>query len=340
MDDLFPAVLTEPDAAAREAVAARASQVLRPLGAFSRLDDVAVWLAGWQRTDRPTVERPAAVVFVADHGVAAAGVSAYPAAVTVEMLRALRAGAATAAVLARNVGATLDVVDVGTGRPTANFAEAPALTTERFAECWAAGEDATAAAAAARADLLILGEMGIGNTTAAAAVAATLLGGPTNQWVGRGTGIDDDGLVRKIAVVAQARARLRNLPGGEALHPLEVVRQVGGAELLAIAAAIVEARRRSIPILLDGFVVTAAAAAVAAARRGALDHCLAGHRSPEPGHARLLAHLGLGPLLDLGLRLGEASGALLAVPLVRLAAAAVTDVATFAEWGLGLHAPG
>jgi nicotinate-nucleotide--dimethylbenzimidazole phosphoribosyltransferase len=300
--------------------------VLRPTGALQRLDDVAVWLAGWQRTERPAVAKPACVVFVADHGVTTEGVSAYPAAVTVEMLRALQEGVATAAVLCREVGAELHVVDVGVGRPTGNIAVEDALSPERFADSWQAGQ---VAVEGLDADLLVLGEMGIGNTTPAAAVACALLGGPASQWVGRGTGVDDEGLARKTDVVARAVARVARV-----FDPMEVLRGVGGAELVAIAGACAAARARSLPVLLDGYVVTAAVTALELAGPGALAHCLAAHRSPEPGHARLLERLGLQPLLDLGLRLGEASGALLAVPLVRMAAAAVTDVATFEEWGL------
>lgn len=313
--------VSEPDA-----VLARAAEVLRPAGAFARLDAVAGWLGRWQRTDRPAVQRPAAVVFVADHGVTVEGVSAYPLRVTAEMLRALREGAATASVLARLAGASLDVVDVGVGRPTGNLAVEPALDRARFDEAWVAGRDAVAAL---DADLLVLGEMGIGNTTAAAAVAAALFGGPACGWVGRGTGVDDAALATKTAVVGRAVARIDGVT-----DPMEVLREVGGAELVAIAGAAAEARNRSMPILLDGFVVTAAVAALGVGCPGALDHCLAAHVSPEPGHGRLLEHLGMHPLLDLGLRLGEGSGALLAIPLVRMAAAAVTDVATFSEWGL------
>lgn len=333
MDDLVPADLPRPDDRARREIAARAGQVLRPTGAFRRLDEVAAWLAGWQRTDRPAVDRPALVVFVADHGVAAAGVSAYPASVTGEMLRALRTGASTASALARSVGATVEVVDVGTGRPTADLSVAPALSPGRFAECWDAGR-AAVVGLDADADLLVLGEMGIGNTTAAAAVAAALCGGPTADWVGRGTGLDDEALAAKVALVERARTRLADAVPADGLHPLEVLRQVGGAELVAIAGAVLQARLRSLPVLLDGYVVTAAAMALARARPGALDHCLAGHLSPEPGHRRLLDDLAMVPLLDLGLRLGEGSGALAAVPLVRLAAVAVTEVATFEEWGI------
>ncbi|HXF57347.1 MAG TPA: nicotinate-nucleotide--dimethylbenzimidazole phosphoribosyltransferase [Actinomycetota bacterium] len=327
-EELAPllASLPDPDREAAEAVRARAGEVLRPAGALARLDEVAAWLAGWQRTPRPAVERPAAVVFVADHGVAAEGVSAYPASVTAEMLRALRAGVATACVMARTLGARLEVVDVGVGKPSGNIAREPALTQARFGYCLEAGRRAVAALAGA--DLLVLGEMGIGNTTPAAAVAAALFGGSAEEWTGRGTGIDDAAYARKVAAVEAARRR------ADGLRPLEVLRQVGGPELVAIAGAALEARLRSVPVVLDGFVVTAACAALEVARPGALDHCLAGHCSGEPGHRLLLEKLGKPPLLDLGLRLGEGSGALAAVPLVRLAAASVTDVATFAEWGL------
>ena len=315
-----------PDEAAVAAVRARAAHVLRPAGALARLDEVAVWLAGWQRTSRPLVEAPGAVVFVADHGVAAEGVSAYPAEVTEAMLRALRAGVATASAMARSLGATLQVVDVGVGRPTGNLAREPALSRTRFGECFQAGRRAVAGL---ETDLLVLGEMGIANTTAASAVCAALFGGPADEWVGLGTGIDDSTFARKVAVVEAARRRIE-----EASQPLEVLRQVGGAELVAVAGAALEARLRSIPVVLDGFVVTAAVAALEVARPGALEHCLAGHCSGEPGHRLLLEKLGKAPLLDLGLRLGEGSGALAAVPLVKLAATCVTDVATFEEWGL------
>jgi nicotinate-nucleotide--dimethylbenzimidazole phosphoribosyltransferase len=318
--------LPGPDIAAVEAIQQRAASVLRPTGALARLDEVAAWLAGWQRTASPRVGNPAAVVFVADHGVAAEDVSAYPAAVTEAMLRALREGVATAAAMARAVGARLDVVDVGVGQPTGNLMREPALSPERFDACLTAGRHVVAAL---DTDLLVLGEMGIGNTTPAAAVCAALYGGPAEAWVGRGTGVDDAGLRRKVAVVEAAAQRIAGVS-----DPFEILRQVGGAELAAITGAVLEARLRSIPVLLDGFVVTAAAAPLEATRSGALDHCLAAHCSGEPGHRRLLAVLHKRPLLDLDLRLGEASGALAAVPLVRIAAVAVTGVATFQEWGL------
>jgi nicotinate-nucleotide--dimethylbenzimidazole phosphoribosyltransferase len=319
--------LPDPDESARRAVAARAASVIRPAGALERLDAVAIWLAGWQRTATPAIARPAAAIFVADHGVTREGVSAYPADVTRAMLEALRDGAATATVWARYLGVALETVDVGVGQPTGDIRLEPALSQERFQRSVGAGREAVARR---RCDLSLFGEMGIGNTTAAAAVCSSLFGGPVAAWVGRGTGIDDETLSRKIRAVERAADRIR-----EVTEPVELLRQVGGAELAAIAGAIVEARRRSIPVLLDGFVVCAAAAVLEVARPGALDHCLASHSSDEAGHAALLERLGKPPLLDLGLRLGEGSGALAALPLVRLAAAGVTEVATFAERRLG-----
>ena len=329
IDELILRVLeTAPDAdkESRALVAERAANVLRPAGALARLDEVCAWLASWQRTPRPAVMKPAVVVFVGDHGVTTEGVSAYPAEVTVAMLRALQEGVATAAAMSRSVGADLQVVDVGVGDPTGNIAVEPAMSEARFRACLDAGRDAVAKL---DCDLLIFGEMGIGNTTPAAAVAAALFGGPAEEWTGRGTGVDDETWARKVAAVEAARARLT-----PEASPLDILRQVGGAELAAIAGAMVEARARSIPVLLDGFVVTAAVAPLAVLHVGALDNCIAGHRSPEPGHSMLLDKLGLEPLLDLGMRLGEASGALAALPLVRLAATVVVDVATFEEWGL------
>jgi nicotinate-nucleotide--dimethylbenzimidazole phosphoribosyltransferase len=318
----------EPDEAARDAVAARAVSVLRPTGALARLDEVAAWLAAWQRTERPAVDAPHAVVFAADHGVAAAGVSAYPTEVTVAMLDALEKGAATAAAMTKALDMPLDVVDVGVARPTGDLRIEPAMDAGRFDEAVRAGVDAVARAAGA--DLLVFGEMGIGNTTAAAAVAATLYDEPAADWCGRGTGLDDDGVARKIEAVDACRRRVRAITD----DPIEILRHAGGAELAAIAGGVAEARRRSIPVLLDGYVVTAAIAPLAAARPGALDHVLAGHRSAEPGHRRLLERLGLMPLIELDLRLGEGSGALVAVPIVKLAAVSVVEVATFQEWGL------
>ncbi len=319
--------LPEPDDAARAAVSERAARVLRPGGALARLDEVAAHIAAWQRTERPAIDCPTVLVFAADHGVTTAGVSAYPAELTAEMYRAVATGRATINAMARSVGATLDVFDVGVGDPTGDIRSEPAMTPERLASAAGVASDAVDAAVAAGADLLVLGELGIGNTTVSAALPAALLGGGAADWVGRGTGVDDDGLDRKRAAIDAAVARI-----GGTSDPIEVMRQVGGAELSAMAAACLRARHHRIPVVLDGYVATAAVLPLHEAEPRALDHCLVGHLSAEPGHRRLLDHLGFEPLLDLQMRLGEGSGALAAVPLVRMACPVVTEVATIEEW--------
>ncbi len=313
----------------RQAVAERAANVLRPAGAFGRLDEVAAWLAGWQRTNQPSVNSAQVLVFGADHGVAAKGVSAYPAEVTGAMAAAIKQQVATCSALAAATGASLDFVDVGVGRPTGDLTTEDALDLDRFDEAWTAGTSAVASLGK-DTDVLILGELGIGNTTAAAAVAAGTLGGPAGDWVGRGTGVDDEGLARKVSAVTAGLDRV-----GANAQPLEVLRRLGGAELVAMAGAATEARQRSIPVLLDGFIATAALAPLAVQRHGMLDHCLAGHCSAEQGHRRLLEAIDKQPLLELDLRLGEASGALVALPILKAATVAVVHVATFAEVGLG-----
>jgi nicotinate-nucleotide--dimethylbenzimidazole phosphoribosyltransferase len=316
--------MPDSDRAAGEAVRVRAADILRPAGALARLDDVAAWVAEWQRSPSPCVRKPAALIFAADHGVAAAGVSKYPVDVTAAMLAAYRAGKSTVSAFAAVAGATVDAIDVGVGRPTADIRYEAAMSGQRFEEACAAGRRAVEQL---DADLLVLGEMGIGNTTAAAAVAAALAGGAVDDWVGRGTGVDDDGLARKRDAVRMAVDRVAGVD-----DPLEVLREVGGAELVAIAAAIVAARHRSLPVLLDGYVVTASALPLSLRRPSALDHCMVGHCSSEPGHRRLLERLGKQPLIDLEMRLGEGSGAMAAVPLVAMACAGVTEVPTFGEW--------
>lgn len=316
-----------PDREAAHAVQERAANVLRPAGALQRLDEVAVWLSGWQRTALPRIDRPEVLIFAADHGVTLDGVSAYPAEITAAMCHAVTHGQATVTAFAKELGAKVSLVDVGVGNPTGNLRVEPALDEDRFAEAFNAGR---AAVAGGNADLIILGEMGIGNTTPAAAIAATIAGGNADSWVGPGTGVSGDQLDHKRAVVADAVARISDVS-----DPMEVLRQVGGAELVAMAGAAVEARLRSIPVILDGYVVTAALLPIHEVDSAWLDNVLAGHCSPEPGHRRLLERMGKDPLIDLGMRLGEGSGALAALPLVRLAVAGVVDVATFAEAGLG-----
>lgn len=313
------------DDLAAAAVHERAANILRPSGALRWLDEIAEWIAGWQRVPMPRVDRPAGLIFAADHGIAAATkVSAYPTGITQAMLDAYRQHRSTITAFARLAGATVQAIDVGVGQPTGDIRTDAAVSVERFDQLVDVAVDAVDAL---DTDLLVLGEMGIGNTTPAAAVAAALAGGETAAWVGRGTGIDDEGLARKRAAVQEAVRRIAGIT-----DPLEVLREVGGAELVAIAAACVAARRRSIPVLLDGYVVTAAVLPLVMVEPTALEHCTVGHCSAEPGHRRLLERLGKRPLLDLDMRLGEGSGAMAAVPLVAMACAGITDVPTFDEW--------
>jgi nicotinate-nucleotide--dimethylbenzimidazole phosphoribosyltransferase len=316
--------LPDPDAESQNAVRMRAENILRPSGALQQLDDVAVWMASWQATATPSVIKPVAIVFAADHGVARNDVSAYPTEVTAAMLKAYNSGSSTLSAFAKIAGAKVTAVDVGVGMPTKDMRIAPAMSPERFDAALSAGRDAVNKC---DADLLVLGEMGIGNTTSAAAITAALLGGDTAQWVGRGTGVDDDGLQRKRDAVAKAVARCAKIS-----DPIEILRQLGGCELAAISGAIVAARVRKIPIIIDGYVVTAAALPLFEVTKNALDHCWVGHCSAEPGHRKVLQHLGKPFLLDLDMRLGEGSGAMAAVPLVAMACAGITQVPTFQEW--------
>lgn len=314
------------DERAVEAARARNLQLTKPPGALGRLEDVAIWIAGWQGTDRPRLDAPQVVVFAGNHGVTARGISAFPPEVTVQMVANFRAGGAAINQLARTFGAAMSVVALDLDRPTADFTASPAMTEAEVLEALEQGWDSVDPAA----DLLIVGEMGIGNTTAAAAMACALFGGAPADWSGRGTGLDDAGLARKAQVVAEALA----LHGPLLDDPLQVLRCLGGREIAAMAGAIARARAARIPVLLDGFICSAAAAVLERASKGALDHCLAGHVSAEPGHARLLAALGKEPLLHLGLRLGEGSGAGVALGVVKAAVACHSGMATFAEAGV------
>jgi nicotinate-nucleotide--dimethylbenzimidazole phosphoribosyltransferase len=221
----------------------------------------------------------------------------------------------------------VEVFDVGVGDPTGDIRVEPALSPERFDEIARIAVGSVDAVAASGADVIVLGELGIGNTTISAALATALIGGGSARWVGPGTGVDEDGIARKRAAVDQAVERIAAVT-----DPVEVLRQVGGAEHTAMAAACMRARRHRITVVLDGFVATSAVLPLYAVDATALDHCLAGHLSGEPGHRRLLDHVGIAPLLDLGMRLGEGTGAMAAVPIIRMACAGVVEVPTFAEW--------
>jgi nicotinate-nucleotide--dimethylbenzimidazole phosphoribosyltransferase len=313
-------------AAAAAAVAARQAQLTKPPGSLGRLEEIAAWLACWQGRAMPRLDRVEVLVFAGNHGVTAQGVSPYPSAVTAQMVANFDAGGAAINQLARVAGAGLRVVALQLERPTGDITVAPAMTAAEFL----AAVNAGAAAVAEGTDLLCLGEMGIGNTTAAAALAAALFGGGGVRWAGRGTGVDDAGLARKCAAVDAALAR----HAAALADPLDAAAALGGRELAAILGATLAARLAGVPVLLDGFVCTAATAPLAGLAPGALAHVLLGHVSAEAGHRALAASLGLVPLLDLGMRLGEASGAAVAVALCRAALACHAGMATFDQAGV------
>ena len=312
------------DAAATAMAQARNGQLTKPPGALGQLEHIAVWLAGWQGTDRPRIQRPQVAIFAGNHGVVAQGVSAFPPEVTVQMVANFRHGGAAINQLAKTFGASMTVEALDLDHPTADFTLGPAMTEAELLSALQTGWTAVDP----KADLLVPGEMGIGNTTSAAAISCALFGGRPADWVGRGTGVDDAGLARKAAAVA----------AGVALHrsadPLETLRCLGGREIAAMAGAMLAARHHRIPVLLDGFIACSAAAVLLKSAPTALDHCLAAHVSAEAAHARLLTALGKVPLLSLGLRLGEGSGAALAIGVLQAAANCHSGMATFAEAGV------
>jgi nicotinate-nucleotide--dimethylbenzimidazole phosphoribosyltransferase len=327
LHDLRVACLDLPsaDAEAAALAAARQIELTKPPGSLGRLEEMVVWLARWQGRSMPRLDHVDILVFAGNHGVTKQGVSAYPAEVTAQMVANFSAGGAAINQLARTVGATLRVVPLSLEQPTADFTQAPALDENAFLAAVTAGYRTVAS----EADLVCLGEMGIGNTTAAAALAAALFGGGA-RWAGRGTGVDEAGLARKRAAIEAGLARHAAL-----LHdPLASAAALGGRELAAILGAALAARQRRIPVLLDGFVCVAAVAPLAKLRADALDHAMAAHVSAEAAHRMLLSELRLDPLLDLGLRLGEGTGAALAVSLLRAALACHAGMATFAEAGV------
>jgi nicotinate-nucleotide--dimethylbenzimidazole phosphoribosyltransferase len=315
-----------PSAEAVAAVRARDAQLTKPAGALGRLEEMVEHLAAWQGKDLPTLERPTVVVFAGNHGVTAQGVSPYPASVTEQMLKNFSAGGAAVNQICATWGAGLKVFELALQIPTKDFTESAAMEARECAGTVAFGMEAIAGGA----DLLAFGEMGIGNTTAAAAIYHALYGGKASDWVGRGTGLDDAGLARKISVVERAVALHRP----ELSDPWEVLRRLGGREIAAMAGGILAARVERIPVVLDGYVACAAAAILHAVEPSTLDHCLAGHLSPEGAHAEVLRRLGKKPLLDLGMRLGEGSGAALAFGLAKAAVACHRDMATFASAGV------
>jgi nicotinate-nucleotide--dimethylbenzimidazole phosphoribosyltransferase len=316
--------LTTPDATAIVGATARNGQLTKPQGALGRLEDLAIWYAGWRNDPRPAIRAPQVIIFAGNHGVCAQGVSAFPPEVTVQMVANFEHGGAAINQLSKAAGARMDVHALSLDTPTADFTQAPAMTEGEVVSALQAGWNAVDPAA----DLLVTGEMGIGNTTSAAALAAALFGGTGADWAGRGTGVDDAGLARKVAAV----------DAGLALHdtsdPLEALRCLGGREIAAMAGAMAAARAYRIPVILDGFICSAAAGVLHKLHPEALDHCVAGHLSIEGAHQNLLDALGKTPLLSLGLRLGEGSGAALAITILQAAVACHSGMATFAEAGV------
>lgn len=324
--DAALADLSAPDQTAIARAAERQAQLTKPAGSLGRLEEIALFFAGWQRRAIPTIREAKAIVFAGNHGVVEHGVSAFPASVTAQMVANFRAGGAAINGLSRAAGLELAVVALDLDRPTADFTGAPAMETDECLAALSAGADAVQP----DIDLLVCGEMGIGNSTAAAALCAQAFGGSGVEWVGPGSGIAAEAIVRKIGVVDAGLAFHADAPA----TAFETLRRLGGREIAAIAGAILRARQLRIPVMLDGFICCSALAPLAVAAPTVADHCLAGHCSAEPGHARLLERLGLLPLLRLDMRLGEGSGAAVAVNLVRSALAAHAEMATFAEAGV------
>ncbi len=320
--------LPGPDLEAQTKIVQRQTQLTKPAGSLGRLEEIAEWLGAWQGRAHPRVERPRVAVFAGTHGVAARGVSAYPPEVTQQMVKNFTNGGAAINQLAGAIDADLRIYELDLDHPTGDIAREPAMSEARAANAMAYGM----MAAEPGIDVLCLGEMGIANTTAAATLSAALFGGTGADWTGPGTGVQGKAFDHKVAVIDEALAHHRQLIAER--DPLALLAAVGGEEFAAIAGAVLAARMGRIPVLLDGYACTAAAAVLYAVDRKALDHCLVAHRSAEPGHTRLLEAIGQRPLLDLGMRLGEASAAALAVPLLKAAAACHNGMATFAEAGV------
>jgi nicotinate-nucleotide--dimethylbenzimidazole phosphoribosyltransferase len=336
--------ITAPDWDCERAARARQDKLLKPQGSLGRLEDLACWFAARQSREIPRTLAPAITVFAADHGVSSRGVSAYPAAVTGQMLSSLAAGTAAIAVLAQTIQAAITIVDVGVAldgappagvcneriaRGTHDFTTAPAMSTEQVTQALAVGARYAAQAIVVGSNILIAGEVGIGNTTSAAALICALLNADPADIVGHGTGLTDAQREHKIQVVREGLARVRHVT-----DPLALLAEIGGLEIAAMAGYYLEAARRSVPCLLDGFISTAAALIACRLEAGLHDWLLASHVSGERGHGTALQALRLKPLLDFRMRLGEGSGAALVMPLLQTAIKLHADMATFEEAGV------
>lgn len=314
------------DTHAAEAARARQNSLTKPPGSLGRLEQLAEFMAAWRATPRPEIWAAQALVFAGNHGICAQGVNPYPQEVTAQMVANFEAGGAAINQLCAVNGAELSVVALELSRPTGDFTEGAAMSE---AECLDALWQG-ASAVNQGADILILGEMGIGNSTVAAALAAACFGGPVAEWVGPGTGSDKAGITRKVEVIERGLKRHASLMGDAPA----ILAALGGREQAAICGAVLAARAARIPVILDGFICTAAAAVLHATDKRLLDHCLVGHVSTEPGHRKLLAAIHKRPVLEFDMRLGEGSGAALALGIVRAALACHNGMATFGEAGV------
>ena len=310
------------DAQAREAALARQAQLTKPPGSLGRLEELAVFLAGWSRDRRPRIEKAKTVIFAGNHGVTAQGVSPYPPEVTAQMVGNFLNGGAAINAITTSVGVSLDVVQLDLEQPTGDISNGLALTERELLRALNTGAEAVGS----DLDLLAVGEMGIGNTTVAAALSASCFGGRGRDWAGPGTGLDDEGVILKAQVIDRALELHKSASGAAAR-----LASLGGRELAAIAGAVVAARYQRVPVIIDGYVASAAVAPLFVDNPDIVAHCVAGHASAEPAHTKLLGKLNLIPLLDLGMRLGEGTGATLAVSILRAAAATHNNMATFEE---------
>ena len=311
---------------AQTAAIDRNAQLTKPQGALGDLENLAIWYASWIGNGRPSLVAPQVIIFAGNHGIAATGVSAFPPEVTQQMVYNFQAGGAAINQICNVFGAKMDVISLDLDRPTQDFTQGSAMSENDLLVALQTGWRAVDPTA----DLFIAGEMGIGNTTSAAAIVAALYGGGAIAWVGRGTGIDDAGLTLKRSLVDAGLARHKEVFG----DPLAILQTLGGREIAAMAGAIASARLHRIPVLLDGFICASSAAVLQAMNSRALDHTQAGHVSAECGHAQLLSKLGKKPILSLGLRLGEGSGGALAIGVLKAAVACLSGMATFAEAGV------
>jgi nicotinate-nucleotide--dimethylbenzimidazole phosphoribosyltransferase len=339
----IPAAL--PDAGTRQGAESRQSQLTKPPGALGQLEAIAIQLAALQGTEQPCVDKVHITVFAGDHGVAAEGISAFPQAVTAEMVKNFARGGAAICVAARTLGASLEVINLGTahdtgplggvtdcrlGPGTANFTLNSAMDVHQLARALGVGRHVVERARLNSAQLFIGGEMGIGNTTAASALACVLLDAPPERLAGPGTGLDAHGVTHKVEVIRRALA-YHSMHHGT---PLEALRRLGGFEIAALTGSYIACAHIGLPVLVDGFISSVAALAAARLCPGAGHWFLFSHASAEPGHRAVLDALDARPMLDLGMRLGEGSGAAVAVPLLRMACALHNEMATFAEAGV------